>query len=416
MKLFTQITLISGILLLLYDNATAQFVNKSEYATIYVARDASKKITRPNTVFFNAVEVFSIKAGERVSYKIYSEGALTITLIQGKTYQKPSSKDANNQTLSIAKSQNYYFTADNEGKLIYVSSEEDGKKVFENKQFTNNPIFIEEDVNQPIPDMSIVRKAKEIKIKAEAEKKEVAEKQEQIKKEIDTFFEDLKKKSQLSTSVDPNINIEIKEGGFRDGRPTYNLIANYSYDVTEELHIELINYPSGAYMPNTSPAAKAISQAAKITIEKYLSEYLEEGSEVHIQIIGSADSRPITNDYPYKGEFSSFDAYPYYIADNYDLSAIGELYASTTATPDLAKQINYEHKSMAFKQGEMIKSNETLAFLRSYGIRHYMESNITKLSEVKTTFLHFARVAESTEAKHRKVSIQLLIEDIMRNK
>lgn len=394
----------------------ASFVNKEEFATLNFFRENSKKTTRPNSVFLNGTEAFTIKAGERVSYKVYSEGAVSVTLIQGKTYQKPTPRANNNQALTVAKNQIYYFNVDNEGALAYVPVIEKGKKAFEEREFTLAPNIAEEDLNRPIPDMSIIRKAKEVRLKAELEKKDVAEKQIQIKKEIDSFFADLKKKSELANTVNAGINVEIKEGGMREGRPTYNLIANYTYDVTDELKVELINYPAGAYLYDTSPAAKAITQAAQLTIEKYLDEYLEAGSEINIQIIGSADSSPITRDFTYLGEFTDFSKFTYYIINDYDLSAIGELYANTTKQVIIGTEIPYTSKSLTLVKGQPIKSNETLAFLRSAGIKAFMETNIVRLKQTKSNFIHFARVAETQEAKNRKVSIQILIEDILRNK
>lgn len=383
---------------------------QDDYATIHISRESSKKIAPKFTVFFNKQEAFKIEVGNRVIYKIRSDGQLNITVIQGNSYLNPKPGAVNTRTVSIEKGKSYYFQiAANNDKLTYYEDIEEGKKGFEDKKLLAPGDTITENIDNPLPNMSASTRILNIRQRAAAKRAEVEQKSQELKNQIDDYFADLKKNAQLSRNVQPNINIEIEDGEVRDGIPTYNLRAIYSYDINKsanaQMQMDLVHYPSGVYMLNRSPAAKAIVQAAKLTVEKYLYEYLEPGSEIDLKIIGSADGTPIRRDILYMGEFGSLTNIDYYIVDSYDPSKIKKTDLETLT-----------FISLSISKNDGFNSNETLAFLRSYGIRNYFENQIDFLKKTQNTFTHFVKVEKSEDAQYRKVTIQIFIEDVIRAK
>ncbi len=394
-----------GLLIFISPLVTVR-AQEADFARIFINRESSKRPSRPVNVYFNEKKVFELSLGEAYRYNILSEGQLEITIALG-AYQK--GRD-NSRTLTIEKGKSYYFTIGaTDNKLTYISDPAEGEKVF--KKIDDSSIKTEaESKDNPLPQMSASARIAVIRQRAAAKKEEVKRKAAELEEQIDDYFQELKNSAQLAQEVQAEIQVEIEEGEVVDGVPTYNLRASYSYDIDKEssaLNMSLVHYPSGAYLLNQSPAAKAIANAARLTIEKYLFEFLEPGSIIDFVIIGSADGVPITSYYPYGNEFGPLDNFKFYEADNYEVFA---------STDQLYYQENFASQQIQLAHRDSINLNQTLAFLRSYGIRHYFENNIEALKSAEKRFTHFAKVEESEDAKFRKVTIQILIEDVIKAK
>ncbi|NJL15611.1 MAG: hypothetical protein HC913_23140 [Microscillaceae bacterium] len=404
-------------LLFLFLKSAALFAQDKPLIPVYVFREASNKVTRANTIYFNGQKMFSLKSGEQVQFKLLSDGPLTVTVIQASTYTEPRTTDPNTKTVGISTGNAYYFKVDNAGNLTYYTDASEGEKALGKIGAGKAPTEIAENINTPVPGMSLDKRMIAIRQKAVIQRDEIEKKEKELKTQIDTYFAELKKSAQLSRAVQPTFEVEVEEAEVIEGRPTYNLRTVFSYEVQEEFQVELINYPSGGYLYDSSPAARAITNAAKLTIDKYLYEYLEPGSQVAIQIIGSADATPIRGGFPYKGEFGDLDQQRYYIAESFDLSQVAANFeAREGGGGGTTPASSFASKSLDLKKGGLITENETLAFLRSYGIRFFMQNNIDRMKQVKVRFSHFSKVALESGAKFRKVTIQMLIEDVFRDK
>ncbi len=418
-----------SLVLLNYFYANAQNLSPSEFAEIYIYRPKSKN-DDPITVFFNRKKIVTLENGGRINYKMSSEGSLTIVCIVGTAFQEPNSKASNFRTFTVERGKSYYFeVSSSKGEIKYILNPTLGKQAFEKTEnYVSGPKSLEESLTDPIPSLSVEKKIIRFKELVDKTKLDIAKKEQEIKKKINDYFEDLKKRAKLAREVSPNVNVNVEEDGLYGGRMRYNLRATYSYEVDENgVKAELAHYPSGKYQLPTSPAALATVQSMKETIEYYLAEYFEPGGVVNVRVTGSADAIKITNPYFYLDEYGEITEQDYYLATNYETISKGVQIDSTKvggkggtnvaegkpSTPAFIE--NSPKKAISLKKGDKITQNEQLAFLRTMGIRYFVENDIVPLQRTKNQFIHRGKV-EGSGSKYRKVIIELAIQDIFRNK
>jgi hypothetical protein len=341
----------------------------------------------------------------------------------------------------IKKGRTYYIKLGPDGGIKATKTDLKAKAEFENpKAFLNPPDVLEEDRKLPIPEMSLDKEIKRRAAIAKQLQDSLAIIQEKIKSQIDELFKKLKEQGKLAHEVEPQVYVGVEEGGIEPGgmRMRYNLRATYSYEALEKegVKAELAHYPSGAYQIEKSKAALATADAMKETINYYLSNYFEPNSEVKIRIVGSADAVPIRGDYRYLEEYGVLDKSPYYLTDDYGIVTFETKFDSTEVKTDsvetsqaaetgshikgiapqpeeraLGKEMN-----VTMKKSDKITRNEDLAYLRTCGIRNYMKKNIPALDKTNNTFTHQAKIEQGAGGKFRKVVMELLIEDILRDK
>ncbi|MEG0796316.1 MAG: WD40 repeat domain-containing protein, partial [Odoribacter sp.] len=90
----------------------------------------------------------------------------------------------------------------------------------------------------------------------------------------------------------------------------------------------------------------------------------------------------------YSGLYGDFSGEPYYLNGNMD------------------------NISISYKTG--ISTNGQLAFLRTYGVRHFIEQEIPTLQKTTNVFEHYVFVAEARGNQFRRVSIEIVIHDAFR--
>lgn len=262
-------------------------------------------------------------------------------------------------------------------------------------------------------------------------RKQLAEKEEAMKNQLLEYFELMKAINQLDQNVQPIVDMGMEEGGLnKEGKMTYNIRATFSYDIAEEgVKAELIHYPPGAYLLKQSAAASATAFSMKKSIENYLSDYFEPGSIVKIRIIGSADSSPISTPIAYQGEYGNIQTEPYELVDDYQIiltedPEIDSSWIDSHKGASLMKEIAAKKQEIVhgsplefnLKGGEQFQKNESLAYLRSLGIRDYIVQNVVSLKNTRNEFLHQVKLEEGVGGIYRKVVMELLIEDVMRLK
>ena len=246
------------------------------------------------------------------------------------------------------------------------------------------------------------------------------------------YFDIMKATSRLDQSVKPILHMGMEEGALKpNGKMSYNIRATFSYDLISEQGVkaELIHYPPGAYQLNKSAAAIATAYSMKRSIEKYLLEYFEQGGTVKIRIIGSADASPIFSPIIYGGEYKPINKHNYHIVDDYQLIITDRPVIDSTAINDakgeeLIEQVASRpkpiskgvQKSIDLKTQQGFTKNEELAYLRSMGIKDYIIREIRPLKRTRNTFLHQVKLEQSVGGIYRKVVMELLIEDVIRNK
>jgi len=192
----------------------------------------------------------------------------------------------------------------------------------------------------------------------------------------------------IQTSVSANVVEEINE---QTGEKVLNFHVEYKYQVVKaSIDKQTSDFPAGKYKLISSDAAKTTMQLVKQAVENQLEEYLTPGTKVTIKITGSTDGSPINNTIPYTGEYGDFNGVEYFYNGN-----LSEL-------------------TLTQKTG--IKGNEQLAFLRTYGVRDFIEKYVEQLRVTNNTFQHYAVVSTEIGAEYRRISVEFIIHDAFRNK
>ena len=262
-------------------------------------------------------------------------------------------------------------------------------------------------------------------------RKALAEKEKAMRQQLEEYYELMKALSQLDQGVEPIVHLGMEQGGLNEkGEMTYNIRATYSYDIIDKaVKAELVHYPSGKYQLEKSAAACATAFAMKKSIELHMSEYLEPGSIVRVRIIGSADASRIYKPLVYQGEYDVLSQHLFELVNDYQIIVTEdptiteqqiekepgyELMRQVAGTPD--ELTKGETQSIDLMVNGRFQKNEELAYLRSLGIKHYMLSNIPTLNKTQNNFLMQVKLEENVGGIFRKVVIELMIEDVLRDK
>ena len=162
------------------------------------------------------------------------------------------------------------------------------------------------------------------------------------------------------------------------------LKVTYSYTLLNDtLKFQTDDFGLGKYLINESNALQVTLAVMKKNIEGKLAKYITPNKEISITVNGSADAVPITRIIPNKGEF-------------------GE-----QLSEDCAMDGKIEAMEVTASKG--IPSNLTLAFLRSYAVRDYLESNIFLTKFPKLKYHHSAAVSGQRGGQFRRVYIEIVI-------
>lgn len=246
------------------------------------------------------------------------------------------------------------------------------------------------------------------------------------------YFEIMKALNQLDQNVQPVLHMGMEEGDVKaNGQMSYNIRATFSYELISDQGVkaELIHYPPGSYQLEKSAAAIATAFSMKKSIEVYLFEYFEPGGTVKVRIIGSADASPIYKPIVYTGEYQTIKNHEYHLVDDYQLIITERPQIDSTLIEDatgidLITQVAAkpesidlgEKQSIDLETTEGFTRNEELAYLRSMGIKDYILANVAPLRSTKNSFLHQVKLEQSVGGIYRKVVMELLIEDVIRQK
>ncbi len=394
-------------------------------AKLYLYMPRFKSVPKFNAIHLNGKQVFAVTGISRLEYTVLSEGVLQVS-----NAKNVRVKGASSLSINVIAGGSYYIKVDRKGKLLLQTNPTLASVEYNSAEiFTSASVKIQEDRVLPIPGMSIARETERRAALAELEKLKLEETEKEVEEAIKEFFEELKKKKELNDHIQPRIEVEVQKGPVgSDGYYTYNLRTSYSYDFDAEegVSAELVNYPSGSYVLETSKAALATANAMRESIDRYLYKYFEPGSIIKIRIVGSADSSPIRRPITYKEEYANISGEEYYITDDYDLVGgdvpaidslkLDETSLNTEPTVESDNKYGQERVASITDHGNTFATNEDLAFLRAKGIQYFIESKVNSLSKTKNEYLFQVKIEDGVGGNYRKVVIELLIEDILRGK
>ena len=201
--------------------------------------------------------------------------------------------------------------------------------------------------------------------------KEVKEKEVLMKEALVKQTEEMLSQSKVARNVQTNVKAEVVEQIDEKGEAELNLKVKYEYQVIKAvIATQTDDYTAGEYRLSQSNAAKVILYVLKSTIENELQEYLMPETKVTIKITGSTDASPVTGKIRYGGEYGWFK----------------EEFAFTNGM--------LENITITKESG--ITSNEQLAFLRTYGVRKFMEDYVSPLRVTDNKFEHYAFVSKKS--------------------
>jgi serine protease Do len=207
-----------------------------------------------------------------------------------------------------------------------------------------------------------------------------------MKEKLKTITNGLTVGNTISENVKIDVKASVKEEVNLEGNKEINLHVEYLYEVIKAtIEQKTDDFPPGGYKLTSSNAAKLTAKLLKQTIENELAKYFTSSTKVSIKITGTTDGTPIQSAIPYGGDYGNFDEEMYFLNDN------------------------LETVSISSKTG--IKTNAQLAFLRTQGIRKFLETYVEPLKQTDNAFQHFAIVKAEKGSQYRKISVEIVIHD-----
>lgn len=192
--------------------------------------------------------------------------------------------------------------------------------------------------------------------------------------------------SGILMSVHPNVELDTAANGEQE----LNLKLEFAYETKQQqdaMHLSYNqntdDYPAGQYLPSTSKACKATLEFIREKLDGELRSYFNPGTKVTIKITGETDGSPIRSTIPYKGEFGSFEHQMIYLNNSID--------------------------DISVTKESGISRNAQLGFLRTQGVKQYLETYINSLQATNNTYQIFAVERQEKGSQYRKISVELTI-------
>ena len=208
---------------------------------------------------------------------------------------------------------------------------------------------------------------------------EIKQVENSLKNELKDYTIEMQNQRFISSNVITEVLVSIDSS-----KANPSLRVTYSYNLLNDtLRLQTDDFGLGKYLVTESNALQVTLSVMRKNIEGKLAKYVSPDKEISITINGSADAVPIRTAIPYKGEF-------------------GE---------GLIEDCNMDGKiqKMAVAKSQGISNNQTLAFLRSYAVRDYLNNNIFQSKYPLLKYNHSATVSGKMGGQFRRVSIEMII-------
>jgi len=238
-------------------------------------------------------------------------------------------------------------------------------------------IFIDSETKEiTIP----AKKKPEIPIPVKEE--EIGQVNAAIQKELNDYVFEMKNQKFISDNVVTEVNVE---------RVNNDLKIVYSYSlINDTLKFQTDDFGLGKYRVDESNALQVTLGIMKKTVEGQLAKYVTPQTRISLTINGSADATTIRKTIEYKGEFGS---------------PVSEICTFETGSTKM---------EISIQKG--INDNPTLAFTRSYAVKDYIEKNVEPLKSTYNKWQYSASVSGLRGGKFRRVSVEMIVFDALKNK
>ena len=185
--------------------------------------------------------------------------------------------------------------------------------------------------------------------------------------------------------VVPKVALEMAD----DGTQEMNLKMEFTYETTPAETVNLVydkntdDYPAGMYLPTQSKACKATLNFIKEQLSGEMKKYFTPETKVTIKITGETDGSTIRGKIPYKGEYGDFQNQMIYL--NHSIDDV----------------------SVTKKSG--ITSNSQLGFLRTQGVKSFLETYVDELQFTKNAYQIYVIERAEKGSQYRRISVEFTI-------
>lgn len=245
---------------------------------------------------------------------------------------------------------------------------------------------------KPIKGDSVIVESEAVKIKIPAKKtpevkiipptEEVTRVETAIQKELKEYVSEMQDQKFISDNVVTEVNVEKENDDLK-------VVYSY-YLINDTLKFQTDDFGLGKYRVNESNGLMVTLGIMKKTVEGQLAKYVTPQTRITLIINGSADATPVKGTIDYKGEYGN---------------PIAEICAFDTGSTQMEISTN-----------KGITDNPSLAFVRSYAVRDYIEKNIVPLKASSNKWQYSASVSGERGGRFRRVSIEMIVFDAMKTK
>ncbi|MBM3178546.1 MAG: WD40 repeat domain-containing protein [Bacteroidetes bacterium] len=216
--------------------------------------------------------------------------------------------------------------------------------------------------------------------------REIAQEEQTLRDELAVLVANMKKRGELN-NVELSMESSLKTEKDSLGRDELNLHVTFMYRGTKgEGSGASADYPSGKFKLSDSRAASTLVDFMLRTAKEQLWKHMNNETRVTFRLTGSTDKMKVSSKIPYNNEFGPFREYPYYFQ--------GDL-AGLNVDPTTG-----------------ITENSQLGFLRTYGVRDYLEKVKSSFSTTKNKYEHYSEEGDGIGPEFRKVKIEVILHDI----
>ncbi|MCQ2273295.1 MAG: caspase family protein [Bacteroidales bacterium] len=207
------------------------------------------------------------------------------------------------------------------------------------------------------------------------------QREKQMNKQIQQLLINLPNAEKLYDETFVRITTDVVEDTTEDGKHEINFVYNIAYtchhfEGTED------DYPSAAYVWNSSNSCRAICNLTKQMIDNEMSDIFAPGKKTTITITSTTDAAEIAH-IDYKGEYGDFRYMP----------AI----------------FNDEHVRISVDKKDGITTNAQLAYVRAQSVKSYLSDQINSLKRTDNDYRFITRCFDMTGPHYRRSSLQIVV-------
>jgi len=224
------------------------------------------------------------------------------------------------------------------------------------------------------------KKIPEIKVQTPPD--EVFKVETAIQKELKEYVAEMQNLKFISGNVVTEVNVEKENDDLK-------VVYSY-YLINDTLKFQTDDFGLGKYRVDESNALQVTLGIMKKTMEGQLAMFVTPQVRISLTINGSADATPVKGTIEYKGEY-------------------GNPITEICTTEKVPTQMD-----ISTKKG--IADNPSLAFIRSYAVKNYIEKNIIPLEATNNKWQYSAFVSGEKGGKFCRVSIEMIVFDALKSK